>query len=60
MELKLSNLTIILILLIVLVKGNQDNNNQIKKHNFLEGTLLADFLNVFNPFGSMLMEADVI
>ena len=59
MELK--HIKIILLLLIVTVSGTPDNNNnKIKRHHFLEGTMLADFLNVFNPFGSMLMEADVI
>ena len=58
MELK--KLTIIFLLLIFSVSAIPDNNNKIKKQHFLEGTLLADFLNVFNPFGSMLMDADVI
>ena len=58
MELK--QLTIILLLLVISVSGTSDDDNKLKKHHFLEGTLLADFLNVFNPFGSMLMDADVI
>ena len=58
MELK--QLTLILILLVISVSGTSDDDNKLKKHHFLEGTLLADFLNVFNPFGSMLMDADVI
>ena len=56
----LKPLTIILLLLTISVSATSDNNNQINKHHFLEGTLLADFINVFNPFGSMLMDADVI